>query len=385
MPWRRLLFLLPLVAIAAIAYAALLQPRMAEAADDTITTTLYPGWNLIGWIDGATTVDAVFADLQHVTSIYDSAGQSAYRDRPESASSLTRLETGQGYWLRLDSASPHDWTRLTRPRQHRFFPRSRPSGGRVAGPDHTSVQEALVGIQEQLRVAWRWLGAEQRFAPWRLQDSVPGADTFSLGRGDALLVNLEAPVEWFQPTGLLPKIIGQEQVSLSLLRVIERDIYAVETVLTGKFQVPIDQSKVTLRLVANSPQTALHFDPCCPQPEAWVSRVGSSETGFRYEITMPARSWKDGSWISADLGRGGGYTTLLHEYFHILQFELTGVRADQVPQWILEGTAIWLWSDLDLALDHGFLSEFWSNQLDISVLTYPYRRATTWAKPTSLD
>jgi len=233
-------------------------------------------------------------------------------------------------------------------------------------------RDALAGIADNLTVAWRWIAAEQRFAYWRPDLHVSDRTGALLGRGDAFLLGMSAPTELWQPIGLLPTIVGKELVSQSLLRIIERDIQAAETLLTGRFQTPIDQSRVTLNLVKDRPQDPATADPCCPEPEAWVARWWNSETDYRYEITIPASYWLGGSWISPDTERGGGFTTLLHEYFHVLQYELAQQQFDQVPQWSIEGTAIWLTYDLGLALDHGFLLELWSNQLEIGSTFNPY-------------
>ena len=363
--------LLILAALASVLlWGTIAKPAMAST--EAVKTTLYPGWNLIGWIEEATSVDSVFEELDVVASIHDVGGQSAHRNRTERSGRLARLLPGKGYWFKIESSAPQSWVRSVELKGRRTSLDRGVHAVAWTGWGETSVHNVLAGVSNSINVAWGWNASVQSFMAWAPDSKSPALGPFLLATGDALLLNMNAPATWLQPTGLLPEIEGRHLLDAETLSVVEADIRATEILLTGKFGVPIDQTRVTLKLVADQPRDGRAADPCCPESKDWVRWFRSSDSAGTYEVVMEASNWKDGSWLYPDTGRGGGFNTLIHEYFHILQYELAQSRFDQVPQWLVEGTAIWLWYDLGLALDHGFHLELFSNRLDISAIRNPY-------------
>ena len=357
----------------AIALGAIIpSPSLADSTE-TITTKLYPGWNLIGWVGAHTPVEQVFEELPpQVASIHDGLGRSASRESVRARDGLTKLETGRGYWVELDSAVPVDWSRIAIDGGRRFDLHAGLHLVAWNGRHEVSGSEALLGLKAQLRVAWRWDAAVQEFRPWA--SSLPGSITgpFRLGRGDGLLIHLDAPVQWLQPAGKLPRVVIDVLPEAEIIETVKSDVRAVEAHLAARFAFELDQSRVTIRLVEDQPETAAATDPCCPVPRAWVSRQPDPTGAPRYEIVMPLSEWTDRLGTTADTGLGEGFRTLLHEYFHILQYELAGDSVDQVPQWIVEGTAMYVERDLGFVTERRFSTHLWTNQLDLSQIRYPY-------------
>ena len=59
-----------LASITSLLLLAVIRPASAAADDETITTTLYPGWNLIGWIHEETPASEVFEQLPELEVIH---------------------------------------------------------------------------------------------------------------------------------------------------------------------------------------------------------------------------------------------------------------------------------------------------------------------------
>ena len=173
------------------ASGALVSPPRAAADGpreiETVTTTLYPGWNLVGWVGPDTTTSRLFVKIPALQQVWawDTEGQTyrhaqrnRYRDLPE-------LTNGMGLWLLLRGPTPIEWGQEVSPYGVAVHLRegvnlvavASDGGVRLPGADH--------------RVAWRWDPVRQRFEHYRFGDT-------KVRRGDALSVEMGAPINWWQ-------------------------------------------------------------------------------------------------------------------------------------------------------------------------------------------
>ena len=80
---------------------------------DTITTVLYPGWNMAGWVGPSTPTSELFDAIPALrqVSAWDAEAQ-AYQHAPRRRySDLPTLTPGMGLWLRLGGNSTVERTR----------------------------------------------------------------------------------------------------------------------------------------------------------------------------------------------------------------------------------------------------------------------------------
>ena len=104
-----------LAALALLALGVGVTPGHAVAASGagTITTVLYPGWNMVGWVGPSTPTSELFDAIPALrqVSAWDAEAQDyqhAVRNRYDELPTLT---PGVGLWLRLRGNSAVEWTR----------------------------------------------------------------------------------------------------------------------------------------------------------------------------------------------------------------------------------------------------------------------------------
>ena len=158
----------------------------AEAG--TIVTWLQPGWNMVGWIGAATPTSELFEEIPALerVSAWDANEQQYQRATRDSPDGLSTLTPGMGLWLRLGGNDAVRWTRPAAPdglvlqlrRGLNFV-------GVVADGAINRFNAAASG-------AWRWDPVRQQYALYRFGDA-------TLRAGDALWIQVSAPVNWWQP------------------------------------------------------------------------------------------------------------------------------------------------------------------------------------------
>ena len=104
--------------VASVLLLAVIRPASAAADDETITTTLYSGWNLVGWIHEETPASGVFEQLPELESIHD--GALVDGEAPDAADAVEQLQPGRGYWFRIRDGDAVDWVRPATPAGRRF-------------------------------------------------------------------------------------------------------------------------------------------------------------------------------------------------------------------------------------------------------------------------
>ena len=161
----------------------------ARAADDTLTTTLQPGWNLVGWTEGEAEVAAIFEALPAVEAVYawDTEAQ-AFRGAAlvgdELPGELDTLTPGMGLWLYVGGDKPVTWTRPLIPQSGAV---SLDEGWNLvtwAGRDGAPTEDALEPLGD-LVVA---------------TEDGSGAASTALATGGAFWLNVSAAKDWWQLT-----------------------------------------------------------------------------------------------------------------------------------------------------------------------------------------
>lgn len=312
-----------------------------SADEDALTTTLHPGWNLIGWIHEETPAADLFDQLDALESIHDGSGRSMRRpvaDAPAADEAALTLQPGRGYWLRIDSDQPLDWTRPAEPSTLRF--QLEPGDQLVAwaGPSDRSIADVLLGLRDQLSLAWRWIAAEQRYVPWSPNPEIPSLDTPPLNRGDAVRIDLLEPTEWLHPTGNLPRIqfAGglHHQLPDNFRETVEADLRSVVERFVAKFQFEVPADRLILRVPTTTEALQRQQRNMHAISDAWAfSPTTLDGTSI---IVVPWYIWR----FTSDRLKPS-LRSLAHEHFHIMQYELAGPKRNEVPGWLTEGTAGW--------------------------------------------
>ena len=316
---KRFPWVLGVSVLAFLLWAASAPPTLTEAQEpesETVTTLLYPGWNMVGWVGRTTQVARIFEDIPELTEIrgWDTRDQRYRRStRTSTGYRMSQVTVGQGLWFHVESDAAVEWVR---PVGDRYALLTLEPGLNLtgwAGRDAEPIETALGRFGDTLTVAWRWHAEEQRFEVY-----VPGGGAFNtlltLNRGDALLVDVAAEVRWWQSgvgrtslthTGeVTPE--RQEDVRAALAEAIAffaetHDIQPPEFTLQSGEGLP---SQATTVFLGRPPGSRVVSS---------TVTVGSNVTG-----------------LSLD-------RILAHEYFHVLQRHWS--QYPYPPDWLLEGSA----------------------------------------------
>ena len=315
-----------LVALAVMALCAGLGVRAtategSTADDGTITTTLYPGWNMVGWVGPETPASELFDELPALGRIFawDAEEQRYLRLMPSSRSVGDQhlLTPGDGLWLYIGGTSPVEWTREASEDSVLLDLRAGPNLVAWAGRNETPVEEATVRFGENLERAWRWDAEAQEY---RLYAPDAGLDQVGeLNHGDAVLVELSSAGRWWQSgTARVPVEIVGEYTELK------------EWQIRG--WVDGNRGFFAERWGVEAPVTLYVGD------RESVTRVYRRVLGR--SGGLPSCGYYAGReniiFLADDCVNGGVHA---HEYFHVIQSHLAGQQWKEVPLWIREGSA----------------------------------------------
>ena len=171
--------------------------HVSEAAvPATITTVLYPGWNLVGWVGPSTQTSELFDEIRGLqwASAWDAAAQAYRHATPNGSNALPRVSRGMGIWLWLDEDVPVEWTRPVS--EDTVMVWLVVGGNLVAAPATGSFTE----LGQAVTAAWRWNPARQRFERHDFD-----ADPVNLG--DALWLEMSSELGWIQSLAIDPPIV----------------------------------------------------------------------------------------------------------------------------------------------------------------------------------
>ena len=292
-----------------------------DAGDGTITTTLYPGWNMVGWVSPETPASELFDDLPALGRIFVWDGEEQrYRQlMPSSGSAGDQhlLAPGDGLWLYIGGTSPVEWTRKASETSVLLDLHAGRNLVAWAGRDGTPIEEAVGRFGNTLERAWYWDAASQHY---RLYDPRAGLDQVDeLNHGDALRVELTGNARWWQ-SGTAPvpvEILGDYT---------EREEWQIRGWVDGNRGFFAERWGVEAPVMTYAGDR----ESVTPVYRRVLGRTGGGPPCGFYAIRQSAIFLVD------DCVNGG---THAHEYFHAIQFHLMGSPQKAVPAWITEGSA----------------------------------------------
>ncbi len=304
--------------LVALALWAAPTPGTTLAQDEapTVTTRLYPGWNMVGWVGKTAPVTDLFEAIPELQEVrgWDTEAQRFRRSTPTSRGyRMGRVTPGQGLWLEIGGEAAVDWQR---PVSDRYVLLSLEEGLNLVGwtgSDGTPIEEAFRRWGDAVHFAFRWDAEAQRFDTY-----VPGGGAFNtlavLDRGDAFWVEMGRKTRWWQSeTGRTPFEFGE---GVSAERQVE--VRRALTNVIGFFaeRYGIEPPEFTLNTGEDSSsQVTTHFRGTPP-----ASRVIRSVLQIENDI------------VEDELE-----STLAHEYYHVLQHSFA--RYPYPPSWMTEGAA----------------------------------------------
>ena len=357
------------LAIVAALTALLLSAGLAAAQDppETATATrLQPGLNLVGWVGEPTPVSQLFQQIPQLEAIW--AWDAELRDwivaapgAPEWLGGLGRVTAGMGLRMQLGGDQPCLWQRSTEPT--RGLVKLRTGWNLVAwsGADGAAIEDVAKGIGWSLRTVRRWDAANQQWVTWTSpersaqviantgadQDAGNDAEMPGIRRGEALWIEVARAVNWLQPTDILPRLIFPGGASEQLQTRVREDLRATLAFFRDRYGIQAEPD-FTIYVAKNA--DALIDAQKDDGEEIDDSRAASIRARWNRaggwagsNVVVKRSHWPD------DLSTGelfGGRYLITHEYFHILQGQLSGdIAGTRGATWLIEGTASWVGSE----------------------------------------
>ena len=332
-------------ALSALALSTESANSREEVASETITTTLEPGDNYVGWVSDPVSVDNVFAAIPEAALIYTwdadrRIWRSAIRDV---GGSLTVLEPGMAAMIRIDGARSVRWERPLTPAKGMVTLYRGVNWVTWVGRDEWALDQVARGIGTSL-VSIR-VGDVTYPAP--LDSSVGQLPV--LRRGDALQVTVSRDLRWLQPTGMMPTVLWAGSVPQSLQYKIATDIRHVIDLFAEQFGVESDFSETTILLYQNIEDTIAH-EASGAEPQTgrgvddlrhWLTHRSNSSV-YPWGIHMITCAWET---PRPQPCRPRAIDTLIHEWLHVLQYQYGAIAAQGPkvsPAWMGEGQAMWV-------------------------------------------
>lgn len=305
-------------------YEAFEEYRARVAASDTptITTTLYPGWNMVGWVGPETPASELFDALPALAGIFAWDSEAGgYRHRARPIVHLLHplvLSPGQGLWLELGGDAPVEWTREASEDSVLLELRAGRNLVAWAGRDGTLIEEALGRFGERLVRAWHWDGKAQAYRLY-YPNAAPNS-LVELDHGDALLVELTEDARWWQSGSAPPPVV-----------------------LVGEFT---EAERAEMRGWMDDQRSFFAERWGVEAPiMTYIGGWDSLEATYRRVTGWPPSAWYNGVYVrsvQAIFLAEGGMTAHAHahEYFHAIQHHLIGRLGGWGPRWMIEGSAI---------------------------------------------
>ena len=333
--------------------------NLARAQDPTTETgtTLHPGLNLVGWTAEPTPTAQLFDEIPQLEAVWAWDAElddwiTAARGAPEWLGGLGRLTPGMGLRMQLSGDQPFNWQRSTEPTRGLVELRAGWNLVAWSGADETPIDDALKGIGWSLRNVHRWNPITQQWSAWTSPertaqlivadntDQEADSEIPTIRRGEALWINVARAVNWLQPTDILPRLVFPGGASDKLQARAREDLEAVLNFYRTQYGIQADldftiyaAKDVDALLQAYRDDGQDVDDAYEASTRARWNRVAGWAGG---NIVVKQTSWPDD--LSTDDVAWARYT-ITHEYFHILQDQLSDGWASQ---WLVEGTASWV-------------------------------------------
>lgn len=338
------------VLLAALALAAVLSMvgLRAQAADDVMTTTLQPGFNLVGWMAETAPVEELFETLPAAEAVYAwdaEAGKwlMASPSVPTALNSLAELSPGMGLRVRIGGDEAVDWTRS-----------ATPAGGIVRlsagfnlvgwlGPDDSPLSYLALGIGTSFRAAYSWDAASGAYLQHDGESSA-GDDAFPpANRGDGIWIEVDRGVNWLQPTGVWPQIeypTGEPQ--LGVVSKIEEALADTLEFFGARYGIQAEPGQMTIYVAKNvdallEALEITDYDARQRFERLWDRSGGWAQwRGDRAYFVLKQEHW--GAFAPVQTTIWAKCNVLFHEYFHVVQYQLRRYYRSS-PDWLVEGTA----------------------------------------------
>ena len=352
-----------LLTLAAAMLAALLLAialaNAQEPPESQTATRLEPGINLVGWTGEPTSVSQLFREIPQLESIWAWDAELddwivAGRDAPEWVGGLGRVWAGMGLRLILGGEEPFAWQRSTEPTSGLVELRTGWNLVAWSGADGAPIEQVAKGIGWSLRELRRWDAANQRWTTWTSPErstqligasatdqgaTGEEADPVTVRRGEALWINVARSVNWLQPTDILPRLIFPGGASDALQTRVREDLESVLAFFGQQYGIQADPDFTIY--VAKDVEALIqaYKDDGEESYQGWegLRALWNSASGWAGgRIVVKQASWPE-DLSTSDIS--WARYTLTHEYFHILQRQLSHLWASQ---WLVEGTADWV-------------------------------------------
>ena len=331
-----------------------------EPPESQTATRLEPG---INWVGESTSVSQLFREIPQLEAIWAWDAELddwivAGRDAPEGLGWLWRVSPGMGLRLAMGGEEPFLWKRPTEPTRGLVELRTGWNLVAWSGADGAPIEQVAKGIGWSLRELRRWNAANQQWTTWTSPErstqliatsatdqatTDEEAEPVTVRRGEALWVNTARAVNWIQPTDILPRLVFPGGASDALQARVRKDLESVLAFYGQRYGIQADPdftiyvAKDVDALIQAYKDDGYEIDAA--EAAGVRARWDSSGGWLGKGIVVKQTSWPED--LSTNDISWARYT-LTHEYFHILQGQLSHHGASQ---WLSEGTASWAESD----------------------------------------
>ncbi len=333
-----------LALIAGLLAVVLTSVASADEFIETVTITLLPGDNFVGWVAEPIAVEDIFEAIPPASLIYrwDADTRNWRYAIREVGGNLETLDSGTAATIRIEGQQSVEWLRPLTSARGSVTLYSGVNWVAWNGRDEWPLDEVVRGIGTSL------VSIEVRGIAYQLDSDIseaigPLAGDATIRRGDALRVTVNRDLRWLQPTGMMPNIVWAGDPPQSLKDEITTDIRRVVDFFAEQFAVESDFSDTTI-VMFDSVEAVVEYEesgvePTLGTPPGWVrqnlARYGAP--AFAWGTFVPSCAWQPPC-----PGLEKGIQLLTHEMFHILQHQLAGsLEPHETPAWMDEGTAMW--------------------------------------------
>ena len=334
------------VLVAAAALTTVSADEHVASLPHLVTSTLQPGDNQVGWVLEPMPVQELFARVPQIELIFAwNARWGRYEVAaprlPQPLWTVYALEPGKSYRVRLSGQEAIDWQRPISPASGLVRLSAGVNWTAWAGADGWTIADVAKGIGNSLRSIRVGTHSYDPSRP-ETTDNWPLID-----RGTALEVSVSRDVIWLQPTFVAPELDFVGDIPPEIQREIEQDLADVLQYSAQELGIQADRGQM-LVVVANSARAAFDRLEELGREGDWEHFVRRwTETGGWYDPELKSLQLAASDWTGFRIGpHSNGRYTLMREYFHVLQHQLSEGGASRAPVWITEGTAAWVEADL---------------------------------------
>ena len=166
-----------------------------------------------------------------------------------------------------------------------------------------------------------------------------------------------------------------DQLGSGFLEQVRRDVRWVVALMARRFAVKIDPDRLEIRIPTTPDALRQQHDLVGREPGRPLGSFARPATGgdTKHLILLSWTNWgglnQYGDWITRD-----ARPKLAHEYYHVMQFELSAGRWVEAPPWLVEGTATRFNFQLEGKPYKTGEVQHLTTQLDLSDLSVPSYR-----------